>query len=159
MARSFAIFTCLATLAFVACSGKVSSSASGADGGPGNVDDSKNDPPAGPQGALVAACPSNEPTLGASCSPLGQLCEYGGDVSSQCNFIAHCSPEGAWESVSDGSCGTLLSTCGDGVTDDTPCYAGNVPCTIATGICTCFDHSTGPVRIDDGGPPVPDPYA
>src|SRR5262249_12635096 len=49
--------------------------------------------------------------------------------------------------------------CGDFVTNNTTCNAGDPQCSTNAGICTCFDHSTGPARIDDGGAPVPDPYA
>lgn len=155
MIRALAVSCSFAALSLVvACTGKVSSSASGSDGGPDNVDDSKNFPPMGPQGTLVAACPSSKPTLGASCSPLGQLCEYGDDVSSQCNFIAHCSPEGAWESVSGDGCTTTLPTCGANVSDQASCNAGDPECTIPAGLCTCFDQSGGPARMDAG----PDQY-
>ena len=156
--KSSAISFSLALLSLVACSGKVSST-SGSDGGPGSVNDSTNDnPPTGPQGALVPACPSSKPTLGVSCSPIGQLCEYGDDVSSQCNYVAHCSPNAVWESVSGDGCTTSLPSCAANVADETTCNFGDGQCTTASGLCTCFDHSTGPGMQSDGGT-IPDTYA
>jgi hypothetical protein len=161
MVRVFWASLSFVTLSLVAaCSGKVAGAdkGSGADGGPGPVSNTTDDnPSSGPQGSLVAACPSSKPTNGTSCTPIGQLCEYGDDVSSQCNYVAHCSPEGSWESVSGDACTTSFAACDSSAVTNASCNPGTKPCATATGVCTCFDHSMGPAQMDDGGV-VPDPY-
>jgi hypothetical protein len=84
---------------------------------------------------------------------VGLSCEYGDDLNSDCNTIAHCNPDQSWD-VETGSvgCPTSLAACPKDAATGVSCGANSI-CSAAQGFCTCFDMSDGP---GSQTPPPPD---
>jgi hypothetical protein len=85
--RRSTILLALTTFAFgviAACSGKTNDGGGTADSGIGGGDG----------GGLSSSCPSTAPAQGSACSAKGVECEYGGDVSLDCDTIARCDANG-----------------------------------------------------------------
>lgn len=129
------------SLAAYACGGSASSAPGGttgdeAGGGGGGSG-------AGGAGGLSPSCPSTAPANGVACSSAGLECEYGEDLSLDCNAVATCG-DGQWRVTTPkgspscptsnaAACPASKAAARQGDT----CTENNLTCTYPNGECRC----------------------